>query len=123
MGDLKPWQIILIIAAVVAVGFTGWRFLTGTQIDEPDRLFAACVVTGELFDIRMGRARGLLLPAKHPETGERTLFPVTNDGGVWKVATGYLKAASPEHTPGSTIGASGEVEVTNSKPTVFTLAK
>lgn len=94
MGDLKPWQIVVIIAAVIAVGFTGWRLLTADRVAQPSGYMTVDVRTGQLYDIQKGKARGVVVPARHPETGERTLYPVNNENGTWKLDEGYA-----EHMP------------------------
>ncbi len=123
MGDAKPWQIALIVLGVIAAGFAIWKVSTSNKISQSDRLLSVCVVTGEVFEIRLGSARGLMYPARHPQTGERTLFPVSRDGSSWVVDQNFREAASARETPGSKVSPSGLIEVSNSQPTVFTLRK
>lgn len=121
MGDAKPWQIILIVVAVVGVGFSVWRFGFGDRVVQSDHVTTMCVVTGEIYEIRLGKAKGLMLPAKHPETGERTLFPAEQQGGKWVVSPNFLGGAQPDQTPGSRVNLDGSVDGAGGEPKVFTL--
>lgn len=85
MGQMKPWQLILIvIGLLVCTGsvamyvFGSPKVQTGTRIDLVD------LATGDRWWIDVRGDRRGTFPAKHPETGERTLVRVYEDGGVWK---------------------------------------
>ncbi len=91
MNELKPWQVILIVAAVLALGFTGWRILSGPNIKQPEGYMTVDIMTGQLYMLQKGRAKGMLLPALHPETGDRTLYPVLKQDGsdTWTLDEGF----------------------------------
>lgn len=91
MGDAKPWQIILIVVAVVGVGFSVWRFGFASQGDRhllADSIVMIDVNTGELFEFSLRGRRGVMVPASNPQTGLEALLPVfqsETDGG-WMVS-------------------------------------
>lgn len=105
MNELKPWQMILIAAAVLVLGFTGWRMMSGTKVDQPEGYMTVDVMTGQLYMLQKGRAKGMLLPAKNPDTGDRTLYPVNKDPntGEWSLDTGYAQTITEEMVTGSTV--------------------
>ena len=81
-GNLKPWQIVLFVAAVGALGWSIWNVLGSRGVQLKSEMVLVDVVTGDLYTVSTKR---LALPAKRPLTGERTLFPVeeTEDGEGW----------------------------------------
>lgn len=90
MGNVKPWQVVLIVAAFAVLGFSIWRFGFSNAVKQPDSILLVDVKTGTLYDTRKGQARGILLPARHPETNERTLFPVEKlADGSWVIRDRY----------------------------------
>jgi hypothetical protein len=95
MGNAKPWQIILIVLAGLALAFGVWQIVFSNRISQPVGYMTVDVMTGQLYDIQKGKARGVMLPANHPETGNRTLYPVVNEDGVWKIDPAYA-AHMPE---------------------------
>jgi len=116
MGEMKPWQLIVIAAAVLVLGYSGWSFVSGDRIDQPDGIMCVDVFTGQLYDVKKGRAKGIALPVKHPETGERSLFPVEeSENGNWQLIARYargidddLRSASILPTSGLDVNPAGE---------------
>ena len=76
MGSLKPWQLVLVIVAALVLAVSLWISLTGEKVDFGDRVYMVDVETGTLYYADTGGRRGVVIPAKHPETGKRTLVPV-----------------------------------------------
>jgi hypothetical protein len=102
MDNIKPWQIILFVAAIGVLGFSVWKFGFSSSVPVTDGYLTIDVKTGQLYDIKKGRAKGVSLPAKHPETGERTLFPVNLvDGMDYVIPSGYESFLSEEVREGS----------------------
>lgn len=90
MDDLKPWHIVLIIAAVAVLGFSVYRAVFSNSVPKHDSILLVDVTTGILYDAHKGDARGMLLPARSPDTNERTLFPVEQtEDGQWRVRARY----------------------------------
>jgi hypothetical protein len=98
MGEIKPWQMIVIALAVIVLAFSAWRFIGSQGLDQPEGTMAVDVMTGQLWDIKRGRAVGMMLPHRHPETNERTLFPVVKDEttGDWVLVPRYVPALSED---------------------------
>ncbi len=79
----KPWQIVIIALAFVAVGASAAYMLSqsGPKIDT--KLTLIDVTTGQLYEVNLKKHR-VALPARDPEKGEYRLFPVRkNDDGKW----------------------------------------
>lgn len=83
MQKPKPWQIVLFVAAGLAILFVGYKIIRGDGISVEHDLLVVDIETGEVFEIDTN-GRGIVLPAKNPATGERTMFPVyKDDEGQW----------------------------------------
>ena len=90
MDNVKPWQIVLFVVAVVALGFSVWRVLGKSSVPQTTGYMTVDIMTGQLYDVQKGKAKGVPLPARHPETGERTLYPVNQvDDVVWEIPPGF----------------------------------
>ncbi len=77
MGSLKPWQLVLVIIAVLVLAVSLWMTVfSGSRVDFGDRVYMVDVATGELFYAETGGRRGVVVPAKHPATEKRTILPV-----------------------------------------------
>jgi hypothetical protein len=97
MGKLKPWQIALIaLGLVVGIGSFAWSMLSGNEIRRPDSLLLVDTATGDRFRADMGGKRSLILPAKHPSTGLRTILRLEERDGGWFVQGPSLVADLPE---------------------------
>ncbi|MFI4898245.1 MAG: hypothetical protein ACIARR_10515 [Phycisphaerales bacterium JB059] len=117
---MKPWQIGLFIAAVVVLGASlAWSLLGAQKIDKPDRIYLVDVTTGELYYAPYRRRGTVLVPARHPETKERTLYPVEEDesSGGWVLSSRYAGGLSSEDAPA--IESSGVVKNPSGEPTKY----
>lgn len=86
MGEMKPWQWVVVVAAVLMIGYTAFSFLTGSRIPNPNSITVADIETGEMFTIDTSGRKLAILPAINPETGTKTLYPVREDEqGRWVV--------------------------------------
>jgi uncharacterized protein YbaR (Trm112 family) len=78
---MKPeyWKLTLVV--VLLAGAVGTYFWFGrTPPPLPSEVKFVCVATGEVFRIARERIPSFL-PAKNPNTGERTLLPVVERDG------------------------------------------
>ncbi len=125
MSEIKPWQIILIIAAVVVLAFSGWRMMTSGSIDQPDGHMTVDVMTGQLYLVRKGKAKGVMYPAKHPDTGERTLYPVNqDDSGEWKLHLRNDDSIPKEmREQSSALGSGSRITILDEDPIVHVIMK
>lgn len=119
MGNAKPWQIVLIVAAVViAVGMSVYTFSGGDSIDVPDTLMLVDVETGKLYSAST-RNGGVSVPAVSPESGRRSLVTVSkNEDGRW-VANARELSILPSFKvePKVVDSKTGEVRVSEDRPT------
>jgi len=119
MSDIKPWQIILIIVALAVLAFSGWRMLGSGVVAGPDGQMTVDILTGQLYDVRKGKAKGIMYPAKNPETGERTLFPLIqeDDTDSWILNPRLESAVTDEMRKKSdALGAGLQIEILDTKP-------
>ncbi len=119
MDRMKPWQIGLFIAAIAVLGASlAWSFMGGQKIDKPDRIYLVDVTTGDLYYAPVRKRGTVLVPARHPETKERTLFPVeeTDESG-WKLKTRY--AGSIDSDIATAIASNGTVKTPSGEPVKY----
>lgn len=90
MDNIKPWQIVLFILAIGALGFSVWKFTSSSSVPTTNGYLTVDIMTGQRFDIRKGKAKGVPLPAKHPDTGQRTLYPINQVNElVYEIPAGF----------------------------------
>jgi hypothetical protein len=85
------WKILLVVVALVALPLAVIRSgLFSSPLPQDDYRMLVDIETGQLYRAKQA-GRSILIPAESPESGLRTLFPVTEgeDGG-WTVSTRYL---------------------------------
>jgi hypothetical protein len=115
MGDVKPWQIVVLVVATVALGaslfFTFGR--SGPRVQLASTMIMADVTTGELFEFSISGRRGMTVPGLNPDSGRFLLLPVErNDSGGWVInerARGLLSDLEAE--PAAVDRKTGEVQV------------
>ena len=83
MQSVRPWQIVLFVLAVLAVGFSVARGLLADRPELSHQLYLVDVQSGELFSIDPS-GKSIPVPARNPATGERNLYPAAKDEqGQW----------------------------------------
>jgi hypothetical protein len=91
MGDVKPWQIVVIVAAIVVAATSFLVFGRGEKLDLDNSLRMVDVRTGEVFSLKAGRG-GTMIPGQNPKSSEWTLMPVEDRDGKLFVSERYLNA-------------------------------
>ncbi|MFT5424899.1 MAG: hypothetical protein ACI89L_002702, partial [Phycisphaerales bacterium] len=82
MGQMKPWQLILIVVAVlVCTGSVAMYMFGGQKIQMGTRIDMVDLATGDRWWIDVSGDRRGTFPAKHPETGDRTLVRAHEEDG------------------------------------------
>lgn len=98
MNGAKPWQIVLIVVAVLAVSASLWyQIFGGDDLSSSDSITVVDVKTGELFKSPKPSKRAIELPAINPNTKTNTLVPAYQENGEWFVSelfVGYARANS-----------------------------
>ena len=91
MGELRPWQIaVMVLAVVVLSGSILWQCNDQSKvIDLANHVTVADVVTGDLFDAPLPSGKAVVYPAKNPETGQVSVFPVASEAGQWQVPSRF----------------------------------
>ena len=123
MDKIKPWQIIVIIIAIAGLGFSVWKFMPTNSVPVTDGYMTVDIMTGQLYDIRKGKAKGIPLPAKNPDTGVRTLYPVNQvNDTTWEIPSGFGSFLTEDVRKGSKIeGGEFTITVLSEEPVVFKL--
>jgi len=112
MDNIKPWQIILFVVAIGVLGFSVWKFAFQSNVPKTNSYLTVDIMTGQLYQIRKGKARGVPLPAKHPETGDRTLYPVNQVNELqYEIPDGFKTYLTPNVREGSKLD-SGQMTIT-----------
>ena len=95
MDQLKPWQKILIVVALVVLVGGIWFSFRGKGPDFGDHIYLVDVTSGELYTVDLTGIHGLMLPAKNPDTGLRTLLPLelNEDGKGGRISPRYQNTA------------------------------
>jgi len=80
------WQWCAFGLAAVLLAAVGWRASTGKDgIPMATSVLMIDVRSGQLFDMSVART-GLMVPERHPRTGELGLFPVEQGAdGAWVI--------------------------------------
>lgn len=127
MQNVRPWQMVLFVAAVAAMAFGLWWSLgRGPRAESTNRALLVDVTTGQLYEF-VTRKRGVIIPERNPDTGKYALFPVSrNDGGEWVVDSRYLSSGALEEVEGEVSRldvSSGRVDVSEERPKKVNAAK
>lgn len=88
MDNVKPWQVVLIVAAVGVLGFSVWKFALsdGLEAQMVDSVYMVDVGTGQIYEFNITGRRGVMIPGKNPDTGKYSLMPVQQtENGSWTI--------------------------------------
>ena len=116
MDDIKPWHIVLIVAAIGVLGFSVFKFGLGKSDESlmADSITMVDAESGQLFSFSLKGRRGVMVPGKNPDTGKYTLMPVSKtDAGDWVVGRRDLQAIGYVEGSVSSIDRSTGVVTTN----------
>jgi len=93
MGQAKPWQIVLMIVAGVALCVSLYFSLRSDGLKLDNSVTMADVATGEVYHLPIGKGPGgATIPGRNPKTGETTLMPIVQENGKWVVMDHYFPA-------------------------------
>ena len=119
MGQLKPWQIVLIVVALAVLGGSvAWTVFGGKKVDLADSMMLVDVTNGDLYRLDITGTRGIMIPGRNPETNEETLLPVyKNDAGQWTLMRRYSGELGRITGESSVVDAATlEVKISDAKP-------
>lgn len=94
MQQLKPWQIVLFVAAIGALSFGMWRIASrpSPAASLANSMTFVDAETGKLFVFPVGGGKAVMPPERHPDTKKISLVPVfQNDQGDWLVPDRYTQ--------------------------------
>jgi len=126
MNDIKPWQIVLIIVAVGVLAFTAFRMMGQEKIKGANGLMTVDVMTGQMYMVQKGKARGIVYPVKHPETGDRTLYPIVQeaDSDIWEISPRMQEGIPKKiREQSKVLGSGGQIEILDSDPITVVIKK
>lgn len=118
MGRIKPWQVVVFVLAVGALGFAAWSFLSAKRPHLTDRVLVVDVQTGDLFEMNTGGRHTAIFPELNPETAMYSLVPVEQgeDGRFVLPLKSARMLGTMEVKPDAVDLASNEVAVTSASP-------
>lgn len=120
MTGVKPWHIVVIVAAVVGIGASVYFFVGGSDsVPINKNMTLVDITTGDLYSVSLSGHHFIVTPGVNPETGKVSLFPVhKNAKGAWAVSGRDLGALSQvQGEPKALVDPkSGEVKVTSDTP-------
>ncbi len=117
MGEVKPWQIALIvIGLLVGVGGVAYQ-CSRDRVVMADSIVLVDVATGELIRTKFPSKGSVFFPATNPSTQSPTLYPVLQEDSKWIIERRYIKHIPNEPEAKALDRKSGEVRVTTSVPT------
>lgn len=113
MRGAQPWQIIVIIACLLAAGVMVYINLSGQEkMEFADSMMVADIQTGELFELALGK-KARVMPMTRPGGSVPTLFPVEQREGKWFIEQRYLEGGSEGLKTSKVVDSkTGEVQVT-----------
>lgn len=124
MSDIKPWHIVVIVAAVIVLAFSAWRVMGSDIAKGPEGFMTVDIYSGQLYLVQKGKAKGIMFPAKNPETDERTLYPVeqTDPDSDWQLNARSANGITDEMRADSKILTGGNrVKALDEKPIVVVI--
>jgi len=92
MRDAKPWQIVLLVVAVIAViASTIYSLRNSDDLGLANKIYMVDAITGDRYIVKMPKSGSMEIPGINPSTGEMTLLPYLKDEetGEWKVIERY----------------------------------
>ncbi|MEM1329998.1 MAG: hypothetical protein AAGG07_05505 [Planctomycetota bacterium] len=81
--SVKPWQVVVMVAGLGAGVFGVVSVLRGSGPPIAQSRLAVDVTTGVVY--RVSNDRTVVFPARSPETGERSIFPVEEREDGWYI--------------------------------------
>ena len=88
MDQVKPWQVVLILAALVALGTSVYLTLGGERsVNLTKQVMVVDVTTGDLYELSLPPPpKAIVYPVVNPETSKHALMPVSkNASGDWAI--------------------------------------
>jgi hypothetical protein len=119
MDNIKPWQIILFVAAIGVLGFSVWKFTAGSSLEAQmaDSMIMVDVETGQLYEYSIEGQRGVLIPGRHPDTRKLSLLPVFEENGEWYLYERYRSTLGDlDVAPDAVPSADGPVRTNGEDP-------
>jgi len=119
MENVKPWQIVLILVAFAALGFSliKFGFKSSPESQMANSMTLVDVQTGQRYIADLSGNNSILLPARNPETNAIALIPVYEEDGVWYLWERYRSAMDQIDVPTDAVpNVNGPVNILDSEP-------
>jgi hypothetical protein len=122
MGGAKPWQIVVIVVAVLGAcaSIIYSCSAMGSPVKQATKAHMVDIRTGELFEAPYPDKRPVFFPAKNPKSGEMTLFPVALVEDKWLLDKRYMSDIKKDQQFKADLivnSKTGEIKAASSKPT------
>ncbi|MBL4591424.1 MAG: hypothetical protein JKY96_05640 [Phycisphaerales bacterium] len=121
MDDVKPWQIVIMVLAVIALGFVVVKYGFGGGSPESKMNSSMTLVdveTGQLYTFDISGKNGIVIPARNPESNKKALLPVyKNDDSEWAISNRYRTLLDSMEVPTDAVaGNDAKVQVLDNSP-------
>jgi len=122
MRGLKPWHIILIVIAFVALPLSLVMQAGSAKVDLADTITLVDVSSGELFQAALPKDKAVMFPAVNPITKNAALFPAFQRDGKWFMEVrhvGMIKDSAKINPSALADPKTGELRVSGETPKVM----
>lgn len=122
MGTVKPWQIVVMVLAVVAVvgsAFYSCKGSSDTKVTQANSVTLVDIKSGALFEAQFPDKRPVSWPAKNPDSGDLTLYPAYQKDNSWYVLGRVLRDVRRDKNLNKQLMAdekSGQLKLENQTP-------
>jgi hypothetical protein len=119
MENVKPWQIVLIIIAFVALGFSVLKFGFNQSIESQmaSEMMLMDAQTGQLYIRDISGRQPFIIPDRNPDSKEIALVPVFEENGEWFLTERYASSVDQLTVPLDAIpDPTKALKVSESKP-------
>jgi hypothetical protein len=120
---VKPWQIVVIALAIIGASTSiiySCSSMSG-EVKQSDSAKMVDIRTGDLFEAPYPKKSPVIFPAKNPNTGSMTLYPVFFLEEKWVLDRRYLPDIKQDKQLKADLivdSKSGEIKPTGTKPAV-----
>ena len=119
MENVKPWQIVLIVVAFAALGFSLFKFGFGNSVESQmaSEMMLMDAQTGQLYIRDISGPKPFIIPDRNPDTKEIALVPVYQENGEWFLSERYAASVEQLDVPLDAIpNPKQALKVADSKP-------
>ena len=120
MENVKPWQVILFVVAIAALGYSMMKVGFGNSPESrmAESMMLIDVQTGQLYIRDISGKKAFIIPDRNPDSKEIALLPVVEEDGEWFLVERYASALDQIEVPHDAVPDNPEeaLNVADTKP-------